>query len=194
LQLEAIAKLDHVEGRGWYGLRRIAADLAETATTDDRVKDRLGGWQDSETRKQTYQDRQADEPRAERPKGRRWLRLGANPNVNGTCSLDLDAFFGALTPEQQALLAAKTSASTGPKKKSPLPVRIPATAASWNFKASSERAMGLEPTTSSLGSRQKQCPCCVVVDFLWLFVHSGTVRANGLARNQARTVTNGDQR
>ena len=41
-QLEAIAKVDHVEGRGWYGLRRIAADLAESATTDDRVKDRLG--------------------------------------------------------------------------------------------------------------------------------------------------------
>jgi len=46
--LEAIAKVEHVEGRGWYGLRRIAADLAESATTDDRVKDRLGGWQDSE--------------------------------------------------------------------------------------------------------------------------------------------------
>jgi hypothetical protein len=46
--LEVIAKVQHVEGRGWYGLRRIAADLAESATTDDRVKDRLGGWQDSE--------------------------------------------------------------------------------------------------------------------------------------------------
>ena len=39
-----VGKVDHVEGRGWYGLRRIAADLAESATTDDRVKDRLGGW------------------------------------------------------------------------------------------------------------------------------------------------------
>ena len=34
---------EHIVGRGWYGLRRIAADLAESATTDDRVKDRLGG-------------------------------------------------------------------------------------------------------------------------------------------------------
>ena len=51
-ELEAIAKVEQVEGRGWYGLRRIAADLAESATTDDRVKDRLGGWQNSETRKQ----------------------------------------------------------------------------------------------------------------------------------------------
>ena len=47
-ELEGIAQVDHVEGRGWYGLRRIAADLAESATTDDRVKDRLGGWQASE--------------------------------------------------------------------------------------------------------------------------------------------------
>ena len=30
-----------MEGRGWYGLRRIAADLAESAATDDSVKDRL---------------------------------------------------------------------------------------------------------------------------------------------------------
>ena len=76
-QLEAIAKVKHVEGRGWYGLRRIATDLAESATTDDHVKDRLGGWQDSETRKQIYQDRQTDELRAEAAKVRRALRLGA---------------------------------------------------------------------------------------------------------------------
>src|SRR5258707_12700415 len=50
-QLEAIAKIDHFPGRAWYGLRRQAADMAETATNDDRVKDRLGGWQDSETGK-----------------------------------------------------------------------------------------------------------------------------------------------
>jgi hypothetical protein len=54
-QLEAIAKVDHVKARGWYGLRRIAADLAESATTDDRVKDRLGGWR--------LRDPQADLPR-----------------------------------------------------------------------------------------------------------------------------------
>ena len=149
--------MDHVEGRGWYGLRRIAADLAESATTDDRVKDRLGGWQDSETRKQIYQDRQTDELRAEAAKVRRELRLGGKPEAYGTNpSLDLDALLAALTPEQQALLAAKINASTGPgtgpTKKSPGPVRIPATATNWNFKTSKERAMGLEPTTSSLGS------------------------------------------
>ena len=36
-QLEAIAKVEHTPGRGWYGLRRPAADMAETATNADRV-------------------------------------------------------------------------------------------------------------------------------------------------------------
>jgi hypothetical protein len=53
-------------------LRRIAADLAGSATPDDCVKSRLGGWQDSEIRKQIYQDRQTDELRAEAAK----VRLG----------------------------------------------------------------------------------------------------------------------
>jgi hypothetical protein len=51
--LKAIAKVDHVEGRGWYGLRRIAADLAESATTDDRrprqgPPRRMAGLRDAE--------------------------------------------------------------------------------------------------------------------------------------------------
>ena len=109
-QLEAIAKVKHVEGRGWYGLRRIATDLAESATTDDRVKDRLGGWQDSETRKQIYQDRQTDELRAEAAKVRRALRLGALAAPNGKeratgvtgasgnpAAVDLDALVAGLT-------------------------------------------------------------------------------------------------
>ncbi len=75
-QLEAIAKIDHIPGRGWYGLRRQAADMAETATNDDRVKDRLGGWQDSETRKSIYQDRETDALRAAAASVRRQLRIG----------------------------------------------------------------------------------------------------------------------
>ena len=156
--LETIAKVDHVEGRGWYGLRRIAADLAESATTDDRVKDRLGGWQDSETRKHIYQDRQTDELRAEAAKVRRALRLGTTGSADGVAeaSVDLDRILESLTPTQQALLAAKinapTGSGTGPEKKSPGPARAPATATDWKFKTSQERAMGLEPTTSSLGS------------------------------------------
>jgi hypothetical protein len=47
----------------------------ESATTDDRVKDRLGGWQDSEARKQIYQDRQTGELRAQAAQVRREIRL-----------------------------------------------------------------------------------------------------------------------
>ena len=84
-ELEVIAKVDHIRGRGWYGLRRQAADMAETATTDDRVKDRLGGWQDSETRKSIYQDRETDALRAQAASVRRQLRLGRGLSVgNGT--------------------------------------------------------------------------------------------------------------
>ena len=74
--LEKIAGVPHVPGRGWYGLRRIATDLAETATTDDRVRDRLGSWQDSETRKQIYQDRMTQQLRAEAASVRREIRHG----------------------------------------------------------------------------------------------------------------------
>ena len=172
-QLEAIAKVKHVEGRGWYGLRRIATDLAESATTDDHVKDRLGGWQDSETRKQVYQDRQADELRAEAATVRRTLRLGALAAPNGKeraagvagasakpTAVDLDALVAGLTDEQKALLAAKINGRMGPKKKSPGPVRIAATATGSNFRTSKERAMGLEPTTSSLGSMMNYLLAC----------------------------------
>ena len=81
---------------------------------------------------------QTDELRAEAAKVRRALRLGAKPQVNGgTSSVDLDALLAALTAEQQALLAAKINAptgpGTGPKKQSPEPVRIPATGTAWDF-------------------------------------------------------------
>jgi hypothetical protein len=81
--LEAIAKVKHIQGRGWYGLRRQAADMAETATTDDRVKDRLGGWQDSETRRSIYQDRETDVLRAQAANVRRQLRLGRGLRIDG---------------------------------------------------------------------------------------------------------------
>ena len=124
--------MQHVEGRGWYGLRRIAADLAESATTDDRVKDRLGGWQDSETRKQIYQDRRTDELRAAAARVRRELRLGVKSPANAVKkSVDLDALLAALTPERELLSAAKintaTAPATGPKKnrRDPLGSRRP---------------------------------------------------------------------
>lgn len=122
-ELEAIAKVNHVEGRGWHGLRRIAADLAESATTDDRVKDRLGGWQDSATRKQIYQDRQTDELRTDAAESspRAPTRRKARRQRCEAFRRSRRSSLAALTPGQQALLAAKINAATGPKKKSPGP-------------------------------------------------------------------------
>ena len=161
-ELEAIAKVEHLEGRGWYGLRRISANLAEPATSDDRVKDRLVGWQDSETRKQIYQDRQTDELRTEAAKVRRELRLGdrvapseATP-LNGVGPVvDLDALLAALTPEQRAQLATKINAPTapgmGPKNKSPGPVRIPATGSGCDFRTSQRAGDGTRTHDVQLG-------------------------------------------
>ena len=104
--------------------------------------------------------RQTDELRAEAARVRRQLRLGAKPEANGTKpSLDLDALVAALTPEQQAVLVPKINAPTGPgtgrKKKSPGSHWVPAIETTSNSRTSKERAMGLEPTTSSLGRRRK---------------------------------------
>jgi hypothetical protein len=152
-------------GRGWYGLRRIAADLAELATTDYRVKDRLGGSQDSETRKHIYQDRETDEIRARAASVRRQLRMGIGLSLpteptrgaeRPSSPIDLDALIAALSPAQRAELAARINAPTGPRtgpaKKMPGPIRIRALGSASRPTTSRERATGLEPATSSLGS------------------------------------------
>ncbi|HUF26024.1 MAG TPA: hypothetical protein VMM18_03485, partial [Gemmatimonadaceae bacterium] len=126
-ELEEIAGVDHRPGRGWYGLRRIATDLAETATTDDRVKDRLGGWQHSETRKHIYQDRETDQLRAAAAGVRRQPMLGVglpkslnsdtreeSKRSDGRARLDLQAVLAVLTLEQRAALAPHLNGPTGP--------------------------------------------------------------------------------
>jgi hypothetical protein len=130
-QLEAIAKVDHIQGRGWYGLRRQAADMAETATTDDRVKDRLGGWQDSETRKSIYQDRETDVLRAHAAHVRRTLRVGRglvvatdeqpaaapNPQEAEPSKADLEALWSSLTTEQRIKLVQQAQSQNSQTKK-----------------------------------------------------------------------------
>lgn len=49
-ELETIADVEHIEGRGWYGLRRISADLAEDVEGDARVLCDIGGWDNNDTR------------------------------------------------------------------------------------------------------------------------------------------------
>ena len=78
------------------------------------------------------------------------LYLGGEPPL-----VDLDGLVAALTPSNKPAWRRKSTPNgsrNGSQEKSPGPVRIPATATDWNFKTSKERAMGLEPTTSSLGS------------------------------------------
>lgn len=49
-KLEAIAGVEHKEGRRWYGLRRLSTDLAEDVESDARTLNQLGGWAKTETR------------------------------------------------------------------------------------------------------------------------------------------------
>ena len=96
--------------------------MAETATNDDRVKDRLGGWQGSETRKSIYQDRETDELRAQAASVRRKLRIGRGLPVPGSDTpidpqsgdsptdeerSSIDGVWASLTAAQRKLLLAK---------------------------------------------------------------------------------------
>lgn len=73
-KLESIAGVEHQDGRSFYGLRRLATDIAADLESDDRVLDRLTGHLDSETRKRVYQDRLSEGIRARAAVARRNLR------------------------------------------------------------------------------------------------------------------------
>jgi hypothetical protein len=75
-ELERIAGVKPVPGRAWYGLRRVATDMAEALTQDERVKNAVGGWRDSETRRRIYLDRESDEVRRQAADVRRRMRVG----------------------------------------------------------------------------------------------------------------------
>jgi hypothetical protein len=63
--------------RGRKSLNVVEKDGSSSDfASDERVKDRLGGWQDSESRKHIYQDRETQELRAEAANVRQRLRLG----------------------------------------------------------------------------------------------------------------------
>jgi hypothetical protein len=52
--LERFAKVEPVVGRGWYGIRRWAADLYEDYEKDERVLSDQTGHKKSETRREVY--------------------------------------------------------------------------------------------------------------------------------------------
>jgi hypothetical protein len=78
--LEDAAQVEHIDGRGWHGLRRAFTDLYPTATADARVLDQLGGWtQGSTMREGTYQDKESDSVAAESAA----LRARVRPVIGG---------------------------------------------------------------------------------------------------------------
>ena len=72
---EKLAGVQHVQDRSFYGLRRGLTDTANDYTTDDRALDRLTGHQDSDTRKEIYQDREREKDIANAAQIRRRMRL-----------------------------------------------------------------------------------------------------------------------
>jgi integrase len=73
--LEALAGVEHTEGRAFYGLRRQATDLAPEFAQDARVLNRISGHTDSATRERIYQDPQNERVRARAAEARRSMRL-----------------------------------------------------------------------------------------------------------------------
>lgn len=76
--LETRAGVEHRPGRGFYGLRRAATDLAPEFTSDSRVLNRLTGHLNSETRERVYQDRAHELVRARAATVRRDMRRYLN--------------------------------------------------------------------------------------------------------------------
>jgi hypothetical protein len=81
--LEDRAGVEQVPGRGWYGIRRVATDLARRHTTDEQVRDALGGWGGgSDVRSDVYMTRNHPDVLREAAEVRRKVRgvtVGAEP-------------------------------------------------------------------------------------------------------------------
>jgi integrase len=56
-ELERLAGVEPVPGRGWYGIRRRATDVYEDYEKDERVLNDQTGHKKSETRREVYQER-----------------------------------------------------------------------------------------------------------------------------------------
>jgi integrase len=84
--VEAIAEVEHVEGRAFYGLRRQATDLAPEFASDARVLNRLSGHLDSATRERVYQEKENRRARARaaetRQRMRQYLREPDRPDLD----------------------------------------------------------------------------------------------------------------
>ncbi len=75
--LERMAEIEPVTGRGWYGIRRRAADVYEDYEKDERVLNDQTGHKKSETRREVYQERDREVIRAKSAETRRRVRKEA---------------------------------------------------------------------------------------------------------------------
>jgi len=75
--LERAATVTPIPGRGWYGIRRRAADVYEDYEKDERVLNDQTGHKKSETRREVYQERERETIRAKSAETRRRVRSAA---------------------------------------------------------------------------------------------------------------------
>lgn len=75
-EMEELAGVHPQPRRGWYGLRRRATDVARRYSSDAKVLNAQGGWKDSRTREEIYQDPDNEEVKFEAARVRRAARLG----------------------------------------------------------------------------------------------------------------------
>lgn len=75
-KLEEVAGVESVAGRAWYGVRRVATDIAEDIESDERVLNSLTGHRDSTTRRLVYQDHERPELLARAATTRDRIRKG----------------------------------------------------------------------------------------------------------------------
>ncbi len=74
---ERLAGVTPLPGRGWYGIRRKAADVYEDHERDERVLNDQTGHSSSETRRSVYQERKREDVLAKSAATRRRVRQAA---------------------------------------------------------------------------------------------------------------------
>lgn len=76
-ELEKAVGVKPVRGRAWYGIRRVATDLAQDETTDGRALNALTGHSSDATRTKDYQEKERPEVLTLAAKTRRAVRQKA---------------------------------------------------------------------------------------------------------------------
>ncbi len=102
-ELEVVAGVTPMPGRGWYGIRRKASDVYEDYESDERILNDQTGHSSSETRRKMYQEREREEIRARSAQTRRRVRalaFGRTPDDASTLGEERPGTEGAPTPDK----------------------------------------------------------------------------------------------